>query len=254
MKRLTVTFFLLIVVLGCAFSSDYEDGYRKGYADALAGKPNAYAASSTEKDNSLFEITYFVDSFGDPTNKGFISQKDYSSGTFSNSATTNSKIFWYVILAKDQAAFVIYEYERTRITGSSAYPNLYSVSIKTEDGKVETFKCQNFSDRISVDKSDLQRFTDTLLKEGIIKISIVEDTKYSASSYNLGSVDFTGIRELYSELQQMEMKVLASTKRHDGLNMRKNVALLLILVVLSIVGFVGCETVSSDYSNIQQTA
>lgn len=199
MKKTISLIVILFVAIYCVFSTDYEDGYRQGYADALAGKPNAFASNKTNQD-CLFEITYFVDSFGDPTDKGYITQKDFSKGTFSNSATTNSKIKWCLILAPDQAAFVIYEYERTRITGSSAYPDSYDVKIKTEDGQVETFYCQNYSDRISVKNYDLNRFIETILKEGIIKISIEESTKYSATKYNLGSVDFTGIAQLYTTL------------------------------------------------------
>ena len=198
-KTLAILVFLLIVVW-CAFATDYEEGYKKGYADALAGRPNIYE-SSTTTNNTLFEIGYFVDSFGDPTDVGYVTQKDFSRGTFSNSATTNSKIKWYLILAKRQAAFVIYEYERTRVTGSSGFPDKYIVSIKTEDGNVETFNCENSSDRISVASKDLERFTNTLLKEGTIKISIKEDTKYTATTYNLGAVDFSGIKELYASLK-----------------------------------------------------
>lgn len=200
MKKTISLIVILFVAIYCVFSTDYEDGYRQGYADALAGKPNAFASNKTNQD-CLFKITYFVDSFGDPTDKGYITQKDFSKGTFSNSATTNSIIKWSLILAPDQAAFVIYEYESTRITGSSAYPDSYVVKIKTEDGQVETFYCQNYSDRISVKSWDLNRFIETILKEGIIKISIEESTKYSATKYNLGSVDFTGIAQLYDILK-----------------------------------------------------
>ncbi len=200
MKKTISLIVILFVAIYCVFSTDYEDGYRQGYADALAGKPNAFASNKTNQD-CLFKITYFVDSFGDPTDKGYITQKDFSKGTFSNSATTNSKIKWSLILAPDQAAFVIYEYESTRITGSSAYPDNYDVKIKTEDGQVETFYCQNYSDRISVKNYDLNRFIETILKEGIIKISIDESTRYSATKYNLGSVDFTGIAQLYDILK-----------------------------------------------------
>ena len=200
MKKTIVVFFLLLFILGCAFSTDYEEGYKKGYADALAEKPNAYASSTSPKSDSLFTIKYFVDAFGDQTEKGYITQKTRSSGTFSNSATTNSKINWYIILAKNEISFVIFEYERTRLTGSSGYPDYYNVSIKTEDGMVEDFYCSNSSDRISVSKKDFDRFIQTILKEGTIKISIKESTKYSASSYNLGAVDFSGVKELYNSL------------------------------------------------------
>ena len=157
------------------------------------------------KDNTfsdcLFHIEYFVDSFGDPTAKGYISQKNISNGTFSNSATTNSKMQWYLILSKDQAAIVIFEYNSTRITGSSGYPDVYNIAMKTSDGKIYNFTGKNYSDRISIDKKDLEAFTEVFLKEGDIKISIKENSVYSSSTYNLGSINCNGMKELFDMLK-----------------------------------------------------
>lgn len=205
MKKLVIVALLVSVTLSQVFavSDDYIAGYKQGYLDHQLGKSSQYPNTTQVKtiEDSLFMIKYFVDSFGDPTDTGYISQKVNSKGTFSNSATTNSDIKWYLILAKDEVAFVIYEYSRTRITGSSGYPDVYDVAIKTSDGKVYNYTCKNYSDRISFQDIDINSITDVFLKEGDIKISIKENSKYSVTSYNLGTINCDGMKELYSMLK-----------------------------------------------------
>ena len=204
MKKRLVISLLLVYFCGFLFavSNDYIEGYRQGYLDRMWGKESQYPETKdTRKEiDSLFEIKYFVDEFGDPTESGYISQKVFSTGTFSNSATTNSDIKWSLILSKDEAAFVIYEYSRTRLTGSYGFPDEYDVSIKAGDGTVYTFPCKNYSDRISVPDKDLTTFTYIFLAGGNVKISIKEDSKYSYTTYNLGTINCDGINELYQSL------------------------------------------------------
>ena len=168
----------------------------------LEGKPSQYPLTqdTTKENDSLFDIFYFVDDFGDPTDVGYISQKTFSKGTFSNSATTNSSMKWKLILSKGEAAIVIYEYGSTRLTGSYGFPDAYDVLIKGSDGKVYQFYCKNYSDIISVNSVDLKSFTDIFLAGGDVKIAITEDSKYSYTSYTLGAINCDGVKELYERL------------------------------------------------------
>ena len=204
MKKIITSILFVLFAGGLLFavSDDYIEGYRQGYLDMLEGKPSRYplARDTTKENNSLFDIFYFVDDFGDPTDVGYISQKTFSKGTFSNSATTNSSMNWELILAKDEAAIVIYEYGSIRLTGSYGFPDAYDVLIKGSDGKVYQFYCKNYSDRISVNSVDVKSFTDIFLAGGDVKIAITEDSKYSYTSYSLGTINCDGIRELYESL------------------------------------------------------
>lgn len=168
----------------------------------LEGKPSQYplAQDTTKENNSLFDIFYFVDDFGDPTDVGYISQKAFLKGIFSNSATTNSTINWELILAKDEAAIVIYKYGSTRLTGSYGFPDAYDVLIKGSDGKVYQLYCKNYTDRISVEPNVLKSFTDIFLAGGDVKIAITDNSEYSYTSYSLGTINCDGINELYQSL------------------------------------------------------
>ena len=195
-----------LVLIACpaifAVPNDYINGYLKGYEDGKAGKEAQYTSlPAAPLPDSGLHIEYFVDEFGDPTANGYISQKRMAKGTFSNSATTNSNITWYIAVApNEQISFVIFEYERTRLAGSYGYPDKYMVSVKTEDGRTLRLNGKNSSDRITLDKDDANTLLAELLKDQTLKISIREISKYSTSSYNLGTLNAAGFSELYNQL------------------------------------------------------
>ena len=140
MKRHLTLAMILIVICSSVFavSQDYIDGYLAGYADGTDGQAALYTDTkqSNQSTNSNFAIHYYVDEFGDATDQGYISQEYLSYGTFSNSATTNSEISWYLIASPDELSFVIFEYDSFRVKGSSGFPTEYTVSIKTETGDI----------------------------------------------------------------------------------------------------------------------
>ena len=180
MKKIITTILFVLFAGGLLFavSDDYIEGYRRGYLDMLEGKLSQYplAQDTTKENNSLFDIFCFVDDFGDPSDVGYISQKTFSKGTFSNSATTNSSMKWKLILSKGEAAIVIYKYGSTRLTGSYGFPDAYDVLIKGSDGKVYQFHCKNYTDRISVEPNGLKSFTDIFLAGGDVKIAITDNS------------------------------------------------------------------------------
>ena len=48
--------------------------------------------------DGIWSIKYFVDDFGDPTDKGYIAHDYYIKGTFSNSATTDTSLNVFLII------------------------------------------------------------------------------------------------------------------------------------------------------------
>lgn len=204
MKRHLTLAMILIVICSSVFavSQDYIDGYLAGYADGTDGQAALYTDTkqSNQSTNSNFAIHYYVDEFGDATDQGYISQEYLSYGTFSNSATTNSEISWYLIASPDELSFVIFEYDSFRVKGSSGFPTEYTVSIKTETGDIIRLYAENHSDRISISQRDQTRLLSELKKGQTLKIAIAEQTDYSPSSYNLGELDCTGFEETYNQL------------------------------------------------------
>ena len=204
MKQKALIFLFIMMVAAAslsAVSQDYINGYLAGYADGKSGIAAEYAqAGNKTAENSLYKIKYFVDEFGDPTDEGYISQITPAEGTFSNSATRNSDMLWYFILAPQETAFIIYEYGWSLVSGASAYPTDYEISIKTADGTVYSYRAKNYSDRISINLNEEASFINLLCSNSSVRIVIKEISDYSNASYNLGTVDCTGLAELYAEL------------------------------------------------------
>ena len=201
-RILTFSFIMMIAVASLsAVSQDYINGYLAGYADGKSGVAAEYVQTENKaKETSLYKIKYFVDEFGDPTNEGYISQITPAEGTFSNSATRNSDMLWYFIIAPQETAFIIYEYGWSLVSGASSYPTRYEISAKVADGTVYTYKANNYSDRISISPNEEAAFIDLLCANSSVKIVIKEISDYSNTSYNLGTVDCTGLAGLYTEL------------------------------------------------------
>ena len=201
-KILSFLFIMMFVVASLsAVSQDYISGYLDGYTDGKSGVTAKYAQTENRTtETSLYKIKYFVDDFGDPTNEGYISQITPAEGTFSNSATRNSDMLWYFIIAPQETAFIIYEYGWSPVSGASSYPTNYEISVKLADGAVCTYRAKNYSNRISVNLNEESDFINLLCSNSSVRIVIKEISDYSNTSYNLGTVDCTGLAELYAEL------------------------------------------------------
>ena len=64
-----------------------------------------------ETDLGMWEIKYYVDTFGDPTNTPYITNKGYEYGHFENSATSYSQLkVDFIIASESEIAIKLYEY------------------------------------------------------------------------------------------------------------------------------------------------
>lgn len=141
----------------------------------------------------IWEIGYFVDSFGEPTNDKYIKTKRPIYGTFSNSATQNSDLgVRFIISGKNSIYIKLYEYNRSNPV--KGYRDKYRVLVKDCDGEKYNLSASSYdSDRLSFDvhaydsdynkSNDAERIFDILLKGGEIKFKII-DTDRSTTNYN----------------------------------------------------------------------
>lgn len=97
----------------------------------------AYAAEDAAvpetEEESDWEIDYYVDDFGDPTDTAFV--RGIFSGTFSNTATSASDLTVVVFYdpANDIFSFRLLEYDRVRATYSASEEDEIVFKIKTGD-------------------------------------------------------------------------------------------------------------------------
>ena len=145
---------------------------------------------------NYWSIDSFVDDFGDATNEKFIAQK--TTGTFSNSATTNSFLGVKIIVTKASAGVFLHEYDWSR----SAVYFIGGGKMSLKDSKGGTLKLYvagkwNNSGGIPLSKKDLKSLVKFLkAREGEIKVNMQDD--YS-SDYNF-TINTTGFDSLYSTL------------------------------------------------------
>ena len=87
--------------------------------------------------NGLWEINFYVDEFGDPTDSGYISNVDIIEGTFSNSATSNSLLYAYFLVSgKGNIAIKLLEYGSSEVNAYST--KYYEVKVKDAQGTVHS--------------------------------------------------------------------------------------------------------------------
>ena len=180
--------FAVIVVLVLVFNN--ANGNLTSSTSSSSKASTGTTSNSSSQNN--WGQRQFVDDFGDYTGEKYVVSKYYS-GLFSNSATTNSNLRWYLIATRKYVAFFLYEYGYMEVKGFSSYPYTYKVSIKESDGTVTSFSAKNGSDRVMIsNSSDYQKFLSILRKEKEIKISIQETGSAASSSYNLGTMNCSG--------------------------------------------------------------
>ena len=103
-------------------------------------------------DMGIWEVSYFVDDFGDPTDSGYITTAELVEGKFSNSATTNAKLYVIFIITENKISIKMAEYGSNIVKGSSSYPDNYVIIFKHNGVKAEgRYTATNRSDRLVID-------------------------------------------------------------------------------------------------------
>ena len=146
---------------------------------------------------SSWELGEFVDEFNQPTGKKYVASSAY--GTFSNSATTNSKLYASVQVTSTDIAFMLWEYGSSLVKGIFD-SNSYSITVLDSKGVKHYFHGRMYenSSRVYVDYSDKDDLLN-LLKSGEKLSFYLVFSKYTTSSY-LFSIDTTGFSSLYSNI------------------------------------------------------
>tara|TARA_S200000501_G_C20537379_1_gene618500 strand:+ start:91 stop:711 length:621 start_codon:yes stop_codon:yes gene_type:complete len=150
-----------------------------------------------------WEIKYFVDEFGDPTNTGYITTKELIEGSFSNSASSNAGLLAQFII-KDAAnvGLKLYEYKSNVVKAYST--KSYSVIIKDSEGSKHTMNSTIYKggDRLFIDdsykKNHISKFHKLLVKGGNLTI-IITDSEYGLTNYKI-TVNGDGYKNAFETL------------------------------------------------------
>ncbi len=139
----------------------------------------------------MWSVRHYVDDFGEPTKQGYITNTSSIKGTFSNTATQDSKLnVDFLISNSSDVAIQLYEYAGNNPV--KAYSSdAYRVLIQDKNGNRLKLRAVNYSDRLSFDKTSSRKVHNVLMKGGTIKFKIIEiDTPTTEYEFTIPNADW----------------------------------------------------------------
>jgi len=122
----------------------------------------------------MWQVTSYVDDFGEPTKDKLIRNLKLIRGVFSNSATEGSELdVRFLIDSKTEVDIILYEYAGNNPVKAYS-PDEYRVLVQDKGGNRHTLKAFNYRDRLSFGPKHSTIVFSTLLKGGKIKFRIIE--------------------------------------------------------------------------------
>lgn len=162
-------------------------------------------ATPTEKpvERDRWAIGYYVDSFQQKTEDGYIANRTFFTGTFSNSATQNSLLHVFVIVDDVDVSFVLYEYggDNPVKNSSSRSKETYNIAMRTADGTEYsmTGKIYCGGDRVHVDDAYYDTIIDALSQPDSNVVFYIEEADRTVTNY-LVTVETSNFAELYKKM------------------------------------------------------
>ncbi|MBQ0101969.1 MAG: hypothetical protein KBT31_04150, partial [Firmicutes bacterium] len=163
---------------------------------ALGHTTSTGKCSRCGKDFGNWEKNNYVDEFKRPKSETYISNIELIVGTFSNSATSNSKLCVLFAIDYDHFGFALYEYGTHQVkTGDK-----YTVTILDDQGKKYT--TIGYMDTgvgrilLSRWKGEYVSVTDLLRKNKKLTFYVKEDTRYGYASTYLFTVESSNFKSI----------------------------------------------------------
>ena len=147
---------------------------------------------------SSWKVGEYVDEFKQPTGKKYISVE--STGTFSNSATTNSELIAILQIDNDDIGIMLWEYGSQLVKGIFDYEN-YNIVILDKNGTKHSFSGTIYDGgtRIYFKDGDRNSIVNLLKNNDVLKIYI-SGGKYTTSTY-LFDVETKGFSTAYNSIK-----------------------------------------------------
>lgn len=152
----------------------------------------------------MWQVTHYVDDFGDPTKQGYIRNLSLIRGQFSNSATEDSELDVRLLInSKTNVDLFLYEYASNNPVKAYS-PDEYKILLQDKDGTRHTLKAFNRNDRLSFGPKHSAIVTNALLKAGRVKFRIIEvETPTTQYSFDIVNAQyFDNALRLLSEPEQ----------------------------------------------------
>ncbi len=200
---------LVICCAGCSDSkAPEEDSCAHEWVEAtctepktcsLCGETEGEALGHTEgptlcerchENLTTWEIDEYVDEFDQPTGEKFAYTR--VTGTFSNSATTNSKLTAYMQVSASGIDIMLYEYGDMVVDGTFSTGNVYDISVLDQNGEKHKFtgSMAHNATKLHLSRQYEEEMLNLLAKGGVLRFYLTYE-KYTKSTYSF-DIDATG--------------------------------------------------------------
>lgn len=140
-----------------------------------------------EDKTGIWNLGQFVDDFGKPSGKKFVATNLV--GTFSNTATQDSALnIRFLISSSNQIDIMLFEYGRNNPVKSYGSGDGYTILVLDQDSQRLKLKAMNYSDRLSLNKSNSKRLNKALMKGGQVQF-VVREIENPTSEYSFIILD-----------------------------------------------------------------
>lgn len=182
-------------------SSMNEDQLRAAYDDLKIYYSDLYTEHFGRKTQAgeQWEMRYYLDEFGNQTDRPYVINRTNFSGTFSNSATTDAKLKAAVYVEQNMVSISLLEYGDNLVHGYYSDGHQYEVNVLTSTGDaigMQGILAQGGSGILLNDYS--ARFIDLLKEGGELKVSMKETTHGSMDTYLFTIPASSDFAEIYA--------------------------------------------------------
>ena len=171
------------------------------YTPSSTVESSSYSRVESSEAKSNWELRYFVDDFGEPTNDAYI--MCIGEGSFSNSATNKSDLLYAILYDKsknEDSRFQIklFEYGSYPVNNTYSSGRYYTIKVKcgSSTATKEGFMNSDNGDRIFVDSSN--DIVECLKNGNDVTFSITQDDRPSTNY--LFKVKADGFSKAYNQL------------------------------------------------------
>lgn len=166
------------------------------YESALGHTTQTGTCSRCYKQMGGWEIDFYVDEFNNDTNQAYIKNSEVFVGVFSNSATTNSKLYARILIDEEDVAIRLWEYGSHEVKAYST--TYYDITLLDESGNkyYTTGTMYKNGDRIYLNDWKL---VELLQNNNNVEIYIKEDSDYGVNSTYLVKITKGNFNTIYNE-------------------------------------------------------
>ena len=156
--------------------------------------------NKSEENSNFWIVSYYKDEFKESTDECYITNNKYIEGTFSNTATTDSKLYVEILADETNFSIRLLEYGKNIVKNNSSNKAVgYTIKVKYDDGKESKIYAymQPGDDKIIIESPTGYYLASKLKEKESISFYICE-SRQTTTNY-LFDVDSKNFQEIYDE-------------------------------------------------------